>query len=167
MISGVNAAHPALQGGDRPAPAHARRFDTIMDYRVSTNDANGASSPRNTRALARKTKGSNNWAKARLRVAKVHARIADRRRDNLHKITTRPVRENQAVAIEDLPVRNMLRNHCSARAVPDAAWSELRVHAGVQERLARAGTPAHGPLVPRLGAVRGRPRVAARITTMT
>uniref|UniRef100_UPI001E2D986D RNA-guided endonuclease InsQ/TnpB family protein n=1 Tax=Saccharothrix sp. NRRL B-16314 TaxID=1463825 RepID=UPI001E2D986D len=62
------------------------------------------------RALARKQKGSANRAKTRLRVARVHARITDRRRDLLHKLTTRLVRENQLVVIEDLAVRNMLRN---------------------------------------------------------
>src|SRR5699024_3456237 len=52
------------------------------------------------RNLARKKKGSNNRAKARLKVARIHARIADRRRDHLHKFTTRLVRENQVIAIE-------------------------------------------------------------------
>lgn len=61
-----------------------------------------------------------------LRVARIHARIADRRRDYLHKVTTRLVRENQALAIEDLTVGNMLQNHSLARAISDAAWSQLR-----------------------------------------
>ncbi|GGO32374.1 IS200/IS605 family element transposase accessory protein TnpB [Microbispora bryophytorum] len=78
------------------------------------------------RALARKTKGSNNRAKARLTVARVFARIADRRRDFLHKLSTRLVRENQTVVIEDLAVRNMVRNHALARAISDASWRELR-----------------------------------------
>ncbi|MEO3798375.1 RNA-guided endonuclease TnpB family protein, partial [Nonomuraea sp. B10E15] len=78
------------------------------------------------RALARKTKGSNNRAKARLTVARVHARIADRRRDHLHKVTTRLVHENQVIAVEDLTVRNMVKNHPPARAVSDASWRELR-----------------------------------------
>jgi putative transposase len=78
------------------------------------------------RNLDRKQKGSANRAKARLRVARVHARIADRRRDHLHKLTSRLVAENQRIVIEDLSVRNMVRNHSLARAISDAAWRELR-----------------------------------------
>jgi putative transposase len=78
------------------------------------------------RELARKEKGSANRERARVKVARVHARIADRRQDHLHKLTTRLVRENQAIVIEDLNVRNMVRNRRMARAISDAAWSQLR-----------------------------------------
>jgi putative transposase len=78
------------------------------------------------RRMARKAKGSANRAKARLKVARAHARIADRRRDFLHKLTTRLVRDNQAVVIEDLNVRGMLGNHRLARAISGAAWGDLR-----------------------------------------
>ncbi|MGW1624664.1 RNA-guided endonuclease InsQ/TnpB family protein [Streptomyces sp. NPDC002172] len=78
------------------------------------------------RELSRKAKGSANREKARRRVAKVHARIADRRRDFLHKLSTRLVRENQTVVIEDLTIRNLLKNGKLARAISDAAWTELR-----------------------------------------
>ncbi|MEV0237086.1 RNA-guided endonuclease TnpB family protein [Nonomuraea sp. NPDC050786] len=78
------------------------------------------------RALARKEKGSSNRDRARRRVARVYARIADRRRDHLHKVTTRLVRENQVIAVEDLTVRNMVKNRSLARAISDASWRELR-----------------------------------------
>jgi len=78
------------------------------------------------RALAPKQKGSLNRAKARLAVARVHARIADRRRDLLHQLSTRLLRENQTIVIEDLVVANMLHNQSLARAISDAAWSQFR-----------------------------------------
>ncbi|NUU20599.1 MAG: IS200/IS605 family element transposase accessory protein TnpB [Streptomycetaceae bacterium] len=79
------------------------------------------------RALSRTARGDGaNRAKARRRVARTHARIADRRRDLLHKLTTRLVRENQTLVIENLPVRNMVKNRSLARGISDAAWSDLR-----------------------------------------
>ncbi|MEU3194607.1 RNA-guided endonuclease TnpB family protein [Streptomyces sp. NPDC006992] len=79
------------------------------------------------RRLAKKAKGDGaNRAKARRKVARIHARITDRRRDHLHKLTTRLVRENQTLVIEDLTVRNMVKNRSLARAVSDAAWSDFR-----------------------------------------
>ena len=78
------------------------------------------------RSLSRKATGSANRAKARAKVARVHARITDQRRDVLHKLSTRVIRENQTVIIEDLSVRNMVRNHTLARAISDAAWAQLR-----------------------------------------
>ncbi|WP_327722001.1 transposase [Streptomyces sp. NBC_00490] len=78
------------------------------------------------RELSRKAKGSANREKARRKVARVHVRIADRRRDVLHKLSTRLVRENQTVVIEDLSVRNLLKNGTLARAISDAAWTDLR-----------------------------------------
>ncbi|WP_405652755.1 RNA-guided endonuclease InsQ/TnpB family protein [Streptomyces sp. NBC_00019] len=78
------------------------------------------------RELSRKAKGSANREKARRKVARVHVRIADRRRDVLHKLSTRLVRENQTVVIEDLTVRNLLQNGTLARAISDASWTQLR-----------------------------------------
>ncbi|MBT2400206.1 RNA-guided endonuclease TnpB family protein [Streptomyces sp. ISL-100] len=78
------------------------------------------------RAVAKKEKGSRNRDKARIKVAKIHARIADRRRDFLHQLSTRLVRENQTIVIEDLTVRNMVKNKTLARAISDAAWTDMR-----------------------------------------
>lgn len=78
------------------------------------------------RRMARKTKGSRNYEKAQVRVARIHARVSDRRRDALHKLTTRLVRENQTLVIEDVSVRNLVQNRRLARSISDAAWREFR-----------------------------------------
>jgi len=98
--------------------------EKIANPRYERRDRNALA--RAQRAYARKEKGSNNRAEAWLKVARVHARITDRRRDYLHKLTSRLVRENQTIVIEDLTVRNMVKNHALARAVSDAAWRQLR-----------------------------------------
>jgi putative transposase len=66
---------------------------------------------------SRKRKGSRNREKARIRVARIHARIADRRRDFTHKLSTKLIRENQAVFVENLAVKNMVRNRSLARSI--------------------------------------------------
>jgi putative transposase len=77
------------------------------------------------KSLSRKVKGSNNRYKARLKVAKVHEEISDARKDFLHKLTTRLVRENQTIAVEDLAVKNMVKNRKLSQAISDASWAEL------------------------------------------
>ncbi|MBW4681013.1 MAG: transposase [Microcoleus vaginatus WJT46-NPBG5] len=77
------------------------------------------------KALSRKQKGSRNREKARLKVARIYAKISDSRKDHLHKLTTRLVRENQTIAIETLSVKNLVKNPKLARAISDAAWGEL------------------------------------------
>lgn len=78
------------------------------------------------RQHSRKMKGSKNREKSRLRLARLHARIANIRSDCLHKLTTRLCRENQAVAIEDLNVSDMLRNNNLALHIADAGFGEFR-----------------------------------------
>ncbi|SCF05412.1 putative transposase [Micromonospora viridifaciens] len=121
---GVDAGITSLLTLSPPMPGVSDEDGKVTNPRYGQADRRKLAKAQ--RNLARKQKDSNNRAKARLKVARIHARIADRRRDHLHKLTTRLVRETQTVAIEDLSVRNMLRNRRLARVISDAAWSQFR-----------------------------------------
>jgi putative transposase len=77
------------------------------------------------RRLSKKQKGSANRAKAKLKVAKLHAKIDDSRKDFAHKATTKIVRDNQAIYLEDLSVCNMMANCCLSKAIGDCGWHEI------------------------------------------
>lgn len=78
------------------------------------------------RQLSRKKKGSQNYKKSKLKLTKLHNRISNIRRDNLHKVTTKIVSENQGIVIENLRVKNMTQNHYLAQAINDSSMSEFR-----------------------------------------
>jgi putative transposase len=79
-----------------------------------------------SRDLSRKVKGSRNSGKARLKLARLYARIANLRRDGLHQLTTSITRRFHTIGIEDLNVKGMLGNRCLSRAIADMGFGELR-----------------------------------------
>ena len=91
------------------------------------------------RRLSRCQRGSKNRAKATLKVARVHARVADARRDFLHKASTDLVRRFDRIAVEDLNVSGMVRNRTLARAISCTGWARVPGDAGVQGASATGG----------------------------
>jgi putative transposase len=75
------------------------------------------------RRLSRKKKGSNRRNRARMILARQHEKVANRRQDYLHKISTKIVRENQAIVVEDLNTKGMMRNHRLSKAIGACGWS--------------------------------------------
>ena len=77
------------------------------------------------RQLAKKTKCSKNWIKQRIKVARLHEKIANIRKDFQHQLSSRIINENQIIISEDLGVKNMIKNPNLAKRISDVAWSEF------------------------------------------
>ncbi|WP_255565205.1 transposase [Methylovirgula sp. HY1] len=123
-------------------------MDVGLTHLAVTSDGSKFDNPRHLRKAernlkrkqrmpSRKKKGSSRRAKGRQLVARAHARVTCARKDHLHKLSRRIVNENQVIAVEDLHVKGMMKNHSLARATSDAGWGML---ANVLEyKAARAG----------------------------
>lgn len=77
------------------------------------------------RRMSQKQKGSANWNKAKKQVARLHEKITNQRNDFQHKVSCDLVNNNEAVALETLNIKGMVKNHCLAQAVSDAAWASF------------------------------------------
>lgn len=118
----------------RPNAGGETGFDLGIESYIADSNGNIVENPKyyeealdalakEQRKLARKKKGSRNYEKQRIRVARAHERVANLRNDFLQKLSTKVVSENQTICLETLAVKNMVRNHKLAQAITSASWS--------------------------------------------
>ena len=125
-----------VEQGLKPMTGRIVGIDVGIKDVVVTSDGFHSGAPKYTyfyqrklrkaqRVLSRKKKGSNGWKKQRIVVARIHEKIANSRKDFLHKVTTKLVSENDIICVEDLNVSGMMKNRCLSKAVADVGIFEL------------------------------------------
>lgn len=126
-------------GKEKPSPSSEGKavgVDLGLSHFAITSDGSKFDNPRwmdkhdknlktKQRQLSRKQKGSNNRNKARQKVAKVHNKVTRCREDFLHKLSRKLVDENQVIAVENLNVKGMVKNHNLARAISQVGWGQF------------------------------------------
>ena len=135
----------APKGGAVGVDLGVKALATLSDGTVIENHRYLRKSERKLKkaqqALSGKTKGSNRRAKAKAKVARIHAHVANRRSDAMHKLTTRLTRKYSDISIEDLHVAGMVKNHHLAKSIMDAAFGEFRRQ--LEYKTTRSGARLH------------------------